>query len=105
MEISNETYQKELRRLQSMMLEVEAGLGYLNPRSQTFQYEYPMFEKRINHLANSFTELIRYLPKFTTHEKGNARQQLKRLMEVNNRITLKLNFLKPEAFNSMASAV
>ena len=92
--INVETLPKDLKKMKSNMEQLEIGLKNLDPKSDTFIYEYAIYEKRISIISKAFSELISYLQNI--HDKqGLARRQLKRLIEVNNRIHLKAQGLKP----------
>ncbi len=102
--IDLENYNKELRRLQSQMMEVEAGLSYLNPRSKTFELELPMFEKRQNLLSCTFSNLIQFLPKIR-QDRPLVRNQVKMLIELNNRILMQMDILRTQYRPGMIRAV
>ncbi len=102
--IDLENYNKELRRLQSQMMEVEAGLSYLNPRSKTFELELPMFEKRQNILSGTFSNLIQFLPKIR-QDRPLVRNQVKMLIELNNRILMQMDILRTQYRPGMIRAV
>ncbi|MBI3232791.1 MAG: hypothetical protein HYZ42_01910 [Bacteroidetes bacterium] len=85
---------KDLRKIKQSMMDVEEGLKKLDPNSETFIYEYVQYEKRISLLSRSFSDLITYL-QFINDKHGTIRKQLRRLIETNNRIHDKAQFLKP----------
>ncbi|MSQ78418.1 MAG: hypothetical protein EXR21_01910 [Flavobacteriaceae bacterium] len=93
--INLENYNKELSGLQSRMMEVEAGLSNLNPQSRTFELELPMFEKRQNILSCTFSNLIQFLPKIK-QDRPLVRNQVKMLIELNNRILMQLDILRTQ---------
>ena len=90
----NESLPRDLKKMKITMSEIEEGLKKLDPASETFIYEYAIYEKRISIISKVFTELIGYFQNFNDKQ-GLARRQLKRLIDTNNRIHEKAKGLRP----------